>query len=286
MATASNIKELFDYDYDHLFFKKLKNLLSWGTANAGKVKLRVESNDIPEKLENEITSNANFIGFLTDEKKLKVVPLSKYNMIMSEDFYPYFEEKNMELQSGKILSVSFRNAANKSTCSLACLYDTNKLCVYKVANEKYLIKDDSVDISNIKFFRWSHLPEHQIILIVHGSQSENLTIWDLSQKSMISYLSTGKILDVAWFNQTEKNKLKLIAFSSDDKKITIINSKCELQTQLSESANQKVIFLENDNIFICGRRGEYQFGYKAIHLNYYVGIFLNLKFISFKRSYL
>ena len=63
-------------------------------------------------------------------------------------------EKNTELQSGKILSISFRNATNNSICQIACLYDTNKLCVYKVANEKYLIKDDSVDISNIKSQNW------------------------------------------------------------------------------------------------------------------------------------
>jgi len=66
-ASNSNIRELMGFDYDPNFFKKIKNLLSIETKNAGNVKLRLESFDLPERLQNEIAAAQSYVGILTDE---------------------------------------------------------------------------------------------------------------------------------------------------------------------------------------------------------------------------
>jgi hypothetical protein len=258
----SDINELMRFDYNPSCFQKIKNSVSLNTINAGKVKLRLESFDLPERLQNEIAAVQNYVGILTNENKLKLVPYNKLNSVKSEEFYPYFCENERKMQEGKILSVSF-NRIIDGYHSIACLYETDRLVVYNIVNDKNLIKHKSVsNLSSIKFFRWHHLPYFSKILIVHGPYQTDLCLWNLNKETYTKYHAQNKILDVAFSNCLSN----LMAITTADKMIEIFDENCRPLFRFSEVPNQKIIFLESDNIFVCGQQGEYSHGFKAIRV--------------------
>jgi len=107
------------------------------------------------------------------------------------------------------------------------------------------------------------LPNKSQILIVHGPFHANLSFWNLNKETFHEYQAQNKILDVAFSNE---GSLDLIAITTEDKMIEILNKICESLLKFSEVPNQKIIFLDRDNIFVCGQQGSYSHGYKAISL--------------------
>jgi len=147
---------------------------------------------------------------------------------------------------------------------ITCLYETDRLVVYRIFNEKNLVIHKSVsNLSNIKFFHWHHLPNKSQILIVHGPFHTDLSLWNLNEESFKNYQGQNKILDVAFSNEESSD---LIAITTEDKMIEILNKKFGSLLKFSEVSNQKIIFLDRDNIFVCGQQGSYSHGYKAISL--------------------
>jgi hypothetical protein len=259
----SDINELMRFDYNPSCFQKIKNSVSLNTINARKVKLRLESFDLPERLQNEIAAVQNYVGILTNENKLKLVPYNKLNSVKSEEFYPYFCENEGKMQEGKILSVSF-NRIIDGYDSIACLYETDRLVVYNIVNDKNLIEHKSVsNLSSIKFFRWHHLPYFSKILIVHGPYQTDLCLWNFNKETYHKYHAQNKILDVAFSNCSFSN---LIAITTADKMIEILSLEFKSLLKFSEGPNQKIIFLDRYNIFVCGQQGEYSHGFKAIRV--------------------
>jgi hypothetical protein len=159
-------------------------------------------------------------------------------------------------------SISFNQIINGYQ-SIACLYETDRLVVYRIFNENLVIHKSVSNLSNIKFFHWHHLPNKSQILIVHGPFHANLSLWNLNKETFHEYQAQNKILDVAFSNEESSD---LIAITTEDKMIEILNKNCVFLLKFSEVANQKIIFLERENFFVCGQQGSYSHGYKAISL--------------------
>jgi len=146
---------------------------------------------------------------------------------------------------------------------IICLYVTDRLVVYRIFNENLVIHKSVSNLSNIKFFHWHHLPNKSQILIVHGPFHTDLSLWNLNEETFTDYQAQNKILDVAFSN---KGSSDFIAITTEDKMIEILSLEFESLLKISEVPNQKIIFLDRDNIFVCGQQGSYSHGYKAISL--------------------
>jgi len=91
----------------------------------------------------------------------------------------------------------------------------------------------------------------------------DLCLWNFNKETYHKYHAQNKILDVAFSNCSFSN---LIAITTADKMIEILSLEFKSLLKFSEVPNQKIIFLDRENNFVCGQQGSYSHGYKAISL--------------------
>jgi len=280
--------------YKESNLKILKEFIFRNTERVRKLNpcLDVKFNTLNTKIiTSEMTTSHKYIGFLVQEDKsklLKIVPWQDLKLIESEDAYPNFVENNIIISNPiTINSILFRQGIEDV---IACLDDTNSIKVYDVVDETRIAKKFKLRLNlinsinslpNIKFFRWIPKENHLFLLIVFGPKHSQFCVWDVLLKNKIEWDLQEEIIDIASNNDKILFTDNFIVVSTRDEKIAIFEVsyvdeiKLNLKHEFEEIHNQKIVFLEENLLFTCGKRRRSSslasfiprsFRYKIFHL--------------------
>ncbi len=117
-------------------------------------------------------------------------------------------------------------------------------------------------LPNIKFLRWIPKEHDLLMLIVFGPKHSEFCVWDVIKQTGIVRIFQEEIIDIAFDNDKSFHFVHSIAVSTIDDKITIFHItfilgsefKLDLKQEFEKMHNQKIVVLEKNLLFTCGKR--------------------------------
>lgn len=182
-----------------------------------------------------MTVNQNLIGFITDHKALKIIPFGvdkPEELIIQQEANPLFHDEKLKVfqQTAVIKSFSLIHVVKTSTDLIVCLFENDLINVYKVLEVNLFVLYKSInDFKHVKFVHWCHHANTGDLLIVNKlSQTFQLRIRIILINCEFGpYESDSEIIDVAWSNTDKEHTHQLIAFSTVNNEITVLNEECK-----------------------------------------------------------